>query len=210
MWCTLGFVTVFNGLVGRKCSSILRKLHGPGHVILVILGSLNAASRGDSQAPARIYWVEAAGKAWCEVREGTRNRLHCSCFGRSLQIVWWNKTHTLGWMTTEGFCGYLFIFKDVYLLLLHWVSVAVLGLSLVAGSRGCSWLPWPGFSLRWLLSLWSTASRHPGSGVVAHGLSCSVAYGIFLDQESNLCPLQWQVDLIHCANREVLQLLLRE
>ena len=33
-----------------------------------------------------------------------------------------------------------------------------------------------------------------GSVVVAHGLSCSVPYGIFLDQESNLCPLCWQVD----------------
>ena len=70
--------SVFSGLVGRKRSSILRKLHGPGHVILVILGSLNEASHGDSQTPARIYWVQAAGKAWCEVHEGTRNILHCS------------------------------------------------------------------------------------------------------------------------------------
>ena len=28
----------------------------------------------------------------------------------------------------------------------------------------------------------------------SHGLSCSVACGIFLDQGSNLCPLQGQVD----------------
>ena len=41
----------------------------------------------------------------------------------------------------------IFIFNDVYLLLLHWVSAAVLGLSLVAGSRGCSCLPWPGAKL---------------------------------------------------------------
>ena len=32
------------------------------------------------------------------------------------------------------------------------------------------------------------------SVVVAHGLSCSVACGIFLDQGSNLCPLHWQAD----------------
>ena len=32
------------------------------------------------------------------------------------------------------------------------------------------------------------------SVVVAHGLSCPVAYGIFLDQGWNLCPLRWQVD----------------
>ena len=35
---------------------------------------------------------------------------------------------------------------------------------------------------------------HVGSAVVAHGLSCSMACGILLDQGSNPCPLQWQVD----------------
>ena len=33
-----------------------------------------------------------------------------------------------------------------------------------------------------------------GSGVVAHGLSCPEAHGIFLDQGWNLCPLLWRVD----------------
>ena len=33
-----------------------------------------------------------------------------------------------------------------------------------------------------------------GSIVVAHGLSCSTAGGIFLDQGSNPCLLHWQVD----------------
>ena len=33
-----------------------------------------------------------------------------------------------------------------------------------------------------------------GSVVVAHGLSCSVACGVFPEQGSNLCPLHWQVD----------------
>ena len=32
------------------------------------------------------------------------------------------------------------------------------------------------------------------SVVVAHGLSCSLAYRIFLDQGLNLCLLHWQVD----------------
>ena len=32
------------------------------------------------------------------------------------------------------------------------------------------------------------------SVVVAHGLSCSAACGIFPDQGSNLCPLHWQAD----------------
>ena len=33
-----------------------------------------------------------------------------------------------------------------------------------------------------------------GSVVVAYGLSCSAACGIFLDQGSKPCPLHWQVD----------------
>ena len=33
-----------------------------------------------------------------------------------------------------------------------------------------------------------------GSLVVMQGLSCSEARGIFPGQESNLCPLHWQVD----------------
>ena len=33
-----------------------------------------------------------------------------------------------------------------------------------------------------------------GSVVVVHGLSCLAACGIFLDQGSNLCPLNWQAD----------------
>ena len=53
---------------------------------------------------------------------------------------------------------------------LFWVSVAVSKLSLVAVSRGCSALWGTGFSLRWLLLLQSTGSRHMGSLVVAHRL----------------------------------------
>ena len=44
------------------------------------------------------------------------------------------------------------------------------------------------------LSLWSTGSRRVGSVVVVHGLSCSVACGIFPDQGSNPCPLNRQAD----------------
>ena len=39
---------------------------------------------------------------------------------------------------------------------------------------------------------WAPGTR--ASVVVAHGLSCSVACGIFPDQGSNPCPLHWQVD----------------
>ena len=43
---------------------------------------------------------------------------------------------------------------------LHWVFVAARGLSLVVASGGYSSLWCVGFSLRWLLLLWSTGSRH--------------------------------------------------
>ena len=38
------------------------------------------------------------------------------------------------------------------------------------------------------------ALGHVGSAIVAHGLICSTAHGIFPDQGSNPCPLHWQVD----------------
>ena len=72
--------------------------------------------------------------------------------------------------------------------------IAARGLSLVEASRDYSLLQCVGFSLWWLLLLQSTGSRHAGSVVVAHGLSCSVACGIFPDQGSNPCPLNWQTD----------------
>ena len=56
---------------------------------------------------------------------------------------------------------YSFFFKFFYSWL-HWVFVAARRLSLVAASRGCSSLRSAGFSLRWLLLLWSTGSRSVG------------------------------------------------
>ena len=62
---------------------------------------------------------------------------------------------------------FIFIFFKIYLLIyfyfcLHWVFVAVCGLSLVAARGGCSSLPSLGFSLWWLLLLQSTGCRHTG------------------------------------------------
>ena len=50
----------------------------------------------------------------------------------------------------------------LFIFWLHWVFVAVCGLSLVAASRGYSSLWCTAFSLRWLLLLRSTGSRHVG------------------------------------------------
>ena len=52
---------------------------------------------------------------------------------------------------------YLFIY-----FWLRWVFIAAHGLSLVAASGSYSSLQSMGFSLRWLLSLRSTGSRHTG------------------------------------------------
>ena len=80
-------------------------------------------------------------------------------------------------------------------------------------------------SLLWyLLLLWSTGSRPAGfstcdsqaleattgSAVVVHGVSCSVAGGIFPDLESNPCLVHWQVNslpLNHQGSLDVVGLL---
>ena len=53
-------------------------------------------------------------------------------------------------------------FIDLFIYWLHWVFVAVRRLSLVVASGGYSLLQCTGFSLRWLLLLWSTGSRYTG------------------------------------------------
>ena len=88
---------------------------------------------------------------------------------------------------------FIYIYNFIYL------SLAVLGLgcceafSLVAVSGGHPSLRGTGFSSQWLFLLRSTDSRRTTSVVAkSHGLSCSAACGIFLDQ--NLCPLHWRAD----------------
>ena len=91
------------------------------------------------------------------------------------------------------FFNTLFIYLFIYFWLC-WVFVSVRGLSPVAESRGHSSLRCAGLSLSRPLLLRSTGSRRAGSAVVAHGLSCFVACGIFPDQGSNPRPLHWQAD----------------
>ena len=74
--------------------------------------------------------------------------------------------------------------------------LVALGLRWVARASHCS-----GFSCCGAQALGSRASvvvarrlQNTGSVVVAHGLSCSPACGIFLDQGSNPCPPHWQAD----------------
>ena len=73
-----------------------------------------------------------------------------------------------------------------------------------------------GFSLQWLLLLWSTGSRAcelSSCGIqalehrlstaqpVKHGLSCSEARGIVLDQGLNLGLLHWQMDSLPLSHQ---------
>ena len=105
-------------------------------------------------------------------------------------------------------CGFILFFVFIYLFIFYfwlcWVFISVRGLSLVAASGGHSSSRCAGLSLSRPLPLRSTGSRRAGSVVVAHGLSCSAACGIFPDQGSNPCPLHWQADSQHCATREAL------
>ena len=67
----------------------------------------------------------------------------------------------LPWLCNKFFFNFYFFNKFIYFWL-HWVFVAVCGLSLVGASGGFSSLRCAGFSLRWLLLLWSRGSRCGG------------------------------------------------
>ena len=92
------------------------------------------------------------------------------------------------------FFFFKFLFIYLFYLWLCWVFVSVLGLSLVVASGGHSSSRCASLSLSRPLLLRSTGSRRAGSVIVAHGPSCSVACGIFPDQDSNPCPLHRQAD----------------
>ena len=86
---------------------------------------------------------------------------------------------------------------------LHWAFVAARVLSLAAGSGGYTIVT----ERRLLIAVASLCGARAlgswASVVVARGLSCSTACGIFLDQGSNPCPLHWRRILNHCTTREV-------
>lgn len=77
---------------------------------------------------------------------------------------------------------------------LHWVSIAELGLSLIAASGSSSLVVEHGLLIE-VASLVPQhgLSGHVGSAVVARGLSCQ-AGRIFLEQGLNLFPLYWRMD----------------
>ena len=108
----------------------------------------------------------------------------------------------------KGLLISLSYFSSFYLLILHseqFPQLYLLVLRLPAMAHrlatcfylfifGCAVLQCMGFSLQWLLLLQSIGSRHTGSVVTAHRLSCPMTCGILPEQGSNLCPLHWQMD----------------
>ena len=52
------------------------------------------------------------------------------------------------------------------------------------------------------LGAWSLVVAARGLSSCGDGLSCSMTCGIFLDQESNQCPLHWQAESLPLATRE--------
>ena len=118
--------------------------------------------------------------------------------------------------TTDRASSQLLFFSFLFFiyLWLHWVFVAVRGLSLVAVRGGQTSLRCTVFSLRWPLLLWSMGSRHASFsscgtwaqqlwlvGSIAQaqqlwrtGLVAPRHVGSSPDQGSNPCLLHWQVD----------------
>ena len=90
-----------------------------------------------------------ASDTWASLRPGVWPQPLAAC-ALSISIL------ILSFFLKEYKFIYLFIFGCVG------SSVATRGLSLVAASRGYSSLWCTGFSLRWLLLLWSMGSRHVG------------------------------------------------
>ena len=88
--------------------------------------------------------------------------------------------------------------QGLLFVVVHGLLIAVASLVAEHGLQACG-----------LQQLWHVGSvlvahrlQSAGSVVVSHGLSCSVACGIFLDQGSDLCSLHWQAILNHCATGE--------
>ena len=92
-------------------------------------------------------------------------------------------------------------FKICIYSILGCAGSSLLRVSVIVASAGYSSLWCTGFSLWWLLLLWSLGSQCPGfsnctiwAQFLARGFSCPEVCGIFPDQRSNPCLLPRQAD----------------
>lgn len=104
---------------------------------------------------------------------------HWRCVIKVLHV----RVHT--WMSAF-FLKCLTLTTDFWLC---WSLLLCLVLSQVVAGRGYSLA---GFLMRWFLLSWSKVFR--AQYLWQQGLSCPAACGMFLDQGSNPCPLDWQAD----------------
>ena len=91
-------------------------------------------------------------------------------------------------------CLRMWIVGSFLKFLAAWVLISACQLSLVVVSKDYSFLLPTSVSLWWLLLSMELGLSGRGSVVKAYRLSCSAAYGIFLDLGSNPCPLYWRLD----------------
>ena len=127
------------------------------------------------------------------------------CYVKELPTIHHGEPATLTFL--PFFRKMLFFFKDYFsfLLLLIFCCCCSAGSSLLCSGflllqrmRGLVFIAVHRLLIAWLLLLWNTGSQHTGvstyvdSVVAAHGLGCSMACEIFLDQGLNPCALPWQ------------------
>ena len=128
----------------------------------------------------------------------------CCSNSQMLKTAFWSLLKTLPSPPRSVFCfsigfliGFFFFFFNG--------EVKILGVSFLNFQPRTAFLCCLGCNVQSGLGLLSTCGaraslvaerglQSAGSVVVAHGLSCPVSCGIFLDQRSDPCPLRWQVD----------------
>ena len=103
-----------------------------------------------------IYLLDYSPTAFC-----------CSLFLFTPNLApLWDSAIKIVSMPAAVFCSFssctIFFLKKLIYFWLCWVFSAACGLSVVMASGSYSLLCWAGFSLRWLLLLQSTGSRHLG------------------------------------------------
>ena len=89
--------------------------------------------------------------------------------------------------------------------------VAVLGLLIAVASLAehrlqGTWLQW----LRHVGSVFAVPGLQSVDSLVAHGLCCSTACGIFLDLGWNSCLLHWQADSLPLSHQDSLECIFDE
>ena len=153
-----------------QCAHVLLRTRGalqpPSPSLHLLLGPRGACGRRASSSPVllRLYSGRTVAAAFgC----GINNVLIIAGtpLFTSTVIFDHGKPFSLG-LWEEGATIIFFFFLNLFILFIYfwlcWVFVAACRLSLVAASGGCSSLWCVGFSLRWLLLLWSTGSRRTG------------------------------------------------